>query len=151
MTRDRQSVSDQALVRCGVAQTSILGPLYFTIYINDLSLALQQAKCNLDADDPAITVHDVSIDAVVRKLNIELEGVTQWFYWNKLSKNFMKATYMLFGTRPKLATVQNLPVKYEHQILEKVREFKYLRVKLDQFLTFTNLDNYIKAKVIGKI
>ena len=56
-----------------------------------------------------------------------------------------------FSTRQKLSTMQNIPVTYEKQIIDKVSEFNYLRVKLDQYLTISHHANYIISKVIGKI
>lgn len=62
----------------------------FSIYINDLPYHLPSAKCNLYADDTTITVTGDSVDDTVSKLNVQLEIVSEWFKYNKLSLNKKK-------------------------------------------------------------
>ena len=77
--------SESKEITWGVPQGSILGPLLFTVYINDLPIHLVNSKCNLYADDTAITVSGRSVDHVSHLLNTELRIVSEWFKWNKLS------------------------------------------------------------------
>ena len=89
--------ADKALITCGVLQGSILGPLFISIYIDNLPLCLENEKCDLNADDSATSVNDYSVDGLIRKLNSKLEWVTRWFHMNNNSVNFRKTNYMLFG------------------------------------------------------
>ena len=75
-------VSEEQPVRCGVPQGSILGPLLFSIYINDLPEYLDQADMSLYADDTAVMVSSLSYLDVIFTLRIELEAVKQWLNLN---------------------------------------------------------------------
>ena len=90
-------LSDERTTVCGVPQGSILGPLLFIIYINDLSEYLDESSCSLYADDTAIYYSNVSYIEVALTLSIELEIVRQWLHANKLTLNVSKTKYMYLG------------------------------------------------------
>ena len=79
VTRVGQETSRPMLVDCGVLQGSILGPLLFTIYVNDLPSVVSQSKINLYADDTALTVTSSNPENLELKLNKPLAEVSEWF------------------------------------------------------------------------
>ena len=83
----------------GVPQGLILGPLLFTLYINEPPQLLHNFKSNLYADDTAVTVTGCSNDEIAARLREVLELVSQWFSFNKLSLNYKKTRFMIFGTQ----------------------------------------------------
>ena len=98
VTRVGSEVSTPKLVTCGVLQGSILRPLLFTIYVNDLPCAITNSKINLYADDTALTVTSNTKSDLEQQLNKTLSQVAQWFKSNKLSLNIQKSKVMCFGT-----------------------------------------------------
>ena len=74
-------------IQCGVPQGSVLGPLLFIIYTNDLPNVLTKTKCILFADDTTIYLSLDRIDEMYQIMNDELLNLTDWFKANKLSLN----------------------------------------------------------------
>lgn len=103
------SLSDPQSITCGVPQGSILGPLLFLVYINDISAAVR-CKVLLYADDSALLVPGCNVKDIENTLGIELESVNQWLVDNKLSMHLGKTESILFGTKRKLAKLNTLKV-----------------------------------------
>ena len=78
-------------IRCGVPQGSILGPLLFLLYINDIVLSSNVFKFNLFADDTSLFYSNENNTEATRIINIELVKISQWLAANKLSLNIGKS------------------------------------------------------------
>jgi retron-type reverse transcriptase len=89
--------SKLAHIKCGVPQGSILGPILFIIYINDLIHVSANLKNIMFADDTNLFLTGNSLAEVEDKLNAELVLVETWFKANLLSLNVKKTSYMVFG------------------------------------------------------
>ena len=83
-------------VTCGVPQGSILGPLLFIIYINDLHNSSSILTFLLFADDTNVFVSGKNLKELIININRELTNVDIWFRANKLSSNIEKTNFMLF-------------------------------------------------------
>ena len=90
--------SQKLPIACGVPQGSILGPLLFLIYINDIVNTSSVLSYILFADDTNLFFSHKNLNTLKLTLNVELNKVTQWFKCNKLSLNLKKTNYMLFRT-----------------------------------------------------
>lgn len=85
----------------GVPQGSILGPLLFLIYINDLPSSLNSSDCILYADDTTIFSSDKDLTKLVAKLNTDVANLVAWCKNNLLKINPVKTTFMLFHSSQK--------------------------------------------------
>ena len=143
-TRVNGNLSEQRQMSSGVPQGSILGPLLFICYINDLPSYLNDCSVFIYADDTALLVKGKDVDVIQETLTNEFFTITKWFDANKLSVNQKKTNTMLFsGSRSKHKN-KSLNVKVSRnseETLEQVQNFKYLGVELDEHLTFdTHID-----------
>ena len=86
--------SDVSLV---VPQGTILGPLLFLIYINDLPNCLTSCQPRMYADDTRITYADVDVNSIQLNLNHDLGNLNKWLISNKLTLNTAKTEFMLIG------------------------------------------------------
>ncbi len=151
VTKVGQAVSSPLPVVCGVPQGSILGPVLFTIYINDLPHVIPSSKCNLYTDDTAITVVGDTGNDIKCKLSEVVESVQPWFTFNRLSMNCDKTQFMVFGTKQKCKKVMFDQVTINNSNISRAMKIKYLGIQLDPNLTFSEHVDYVKKKTIGKI
>ena len=105
ISRGRQQIvvangthSEPGTVNCGVPQGSILGPLLFLCYVNDMPMSVR-CKLLLYADDSALIVSGSDPQAIADALSVELESCRQWLMDNKLSLHLGKTESILFGSK----------------------------------------------------
>ena len=132
-------------ITCGVPQgsSSILGPPFFNVYINDI-ISSSNFNIKLFADDACLTYSSNNTDNLQTTINHELNNINKWRISNKLSINFSKSNYMVF-TRKK--TNLNLNLTMEDNKLIRVNKIKYLGVILDEKLNWKDHINYLTNKI----
>ena len=94
--------SSCANITCGVSQGSILGPLLFLIYVNDILSGVLGNKLLLYADRSAILVADKDISTVENSLQTDLQIIGEWLIDNKLSLHLGKTESISFGSKSRL-------------------------------------------------
>ena len=130
--------SEVGIVTCGVPQGSILGPLLFLCYVNDMTISVK-CKLLLYADDSALIVSGNDPKIIAETLSRELESCKQWLFDNKLSLHLGKTEAILFGSKQKLNKVKCFDVKCGDKSIKVVNTVKYLGIQIDNDLSCTNL------------
>ena len=92
-----EACSTKQTIKCGVPQGSILGPLFFVLYINDLPNASKLTQPLLFADDTSIFYSHSDPDRLQSVLNEELSNFDVWLKCNKLSVNLRKTNYVFLN------------------------------------------------------
>lgn len=144
--------SDTAAVTCGVPQGSILGPLLFLCYVNDMVISIDpECKLLLYADDSTILFSHRDPAQIANKLGKVLESCSDWLVDNKLSLHLGKTECILFGSKRKLKKVNNFHVQcYDHKI-EPTQSVKYLGLNIDNLLSGELVVNNILSKVNARL
>ena len=138
--------SDSVLVTHGVPQGSVLGPLLFLVYINDLSSAVSYSMIHHFADDTNILYSDKSIKKINRQINYDLSLITQWLRANRISLNSNKTEIIIF--RHKGRTIaKHLNFRISGQKIRTVEKNKYLGLYLDEHLSWNFQLNQLKSKL----
>ena len=122
-------------ILCGVPQGSVLGPLLFILYINDLS-GCSNLIPNLFADDAAFLASANDTKTLESNMNSELNNVHEWMIANKLTLNYTKTKVMLFSKKRKGQKI--IEISINQNKIEKVKSFKYLGAVMDSKVNWRN-------------
>ena len=125
--------SDELTISCGVPQGSVLGPLLFLIYVNDLANCSKLLEFNLYADDSNLFYKSNTLLSLQTNLNKELAEVYKWLCVNKLSLNIKKSNFVIFHPRQRKIET-NVQIVINQQLSKQELSIKYLRVTLDSEL-----------------
>jgi hypothetical protein len=137
--------STHKFIKYGVPQGSVLGPLLFLIYINDLSCSLKNSLVHHYADDTNLLYTNKSLTSLCKKVNQDLHCLCNWLNSNRISLNVSKTEYIIFHSPQK--TVENIKIKINGKKLLPSKYIKYLGVYLDENLTWYYQLNQLKKKL----
>ena len=140
------TISDYKTINIGVPQGSILGPILFLIYVNDLPNVSQLLSTVLFADDTSLSLSAPQFDNLIAMVTGELEKMRMYMLRNRLSLNLDKTFAVVFSNRH--FDVNNLNnLKIGDCNLNVLNECKYLGLTIDSKLRFNSHINNIASKV----
>jgi hypothetical protein len=134
----------------GVPQGSVLGPLFFLLYINDINKALK-SYFHLYADD-TILIHSSNCPGKLKNdLEAELNDLSKWLEINKLTLNMSKTEAIFFGNKNKIEVCKDIEVCLKGEPVKKKQHVKYLGVYFDEKLDWSTHLSILKGKGYSKL
>ena len=145
--------SSTQAIQFGIPQGSILGPLLFVLYINDLSCLENCSIPMFYADDTVMYSMNLCTSAVDRVVTDDLNQVAQWMEstCSRLILDQSITKSMLFGSWQNLAKSPNSCIQLYGKTLERVAKFSYLGVVLDENLSCKDHVEYVNSKVCRRL
>ena len=129
----------------GVPQGTILGPLLFILYINDLFTSMPEGEIISFANDTAVISNGSNRPEVEQKVDLQLRNIFRWLVLNELSVNIEKTIFITFGSYVN-SVPENFSVQINNKQINRVDSCKYLGVHFDYRLTW---ESHIE-KIINK-
>ena len=134
-------------IKCGVPQGSVLGPLLFLIYINDIFSCSNYLSFILFADDTNIFFQHKNISELTKIVNHELSFVATWFKANKLTLHPDKTKFILFHPARKKINLDDLSINIDKNSINRVEHTKFLGVIIHQNLSWQAHIKAISSKI----
>ena len=143
--------SEYRTITCGVPQGSLLGPLLFILFINDIYRSSNFLSFIIYADDTNIIYSNKNLDQLCETANTEFTNVCNWFYANKLTINYKKCNYMILRNSARYIDFNYVEVKLNNHVIPRVETTRFLGVIVDSRLTWKYHINEIENKIAKNI
>ena len=143
--------SNFATIEQGVPQGSVLGPLFYIIYANDLVNIAQNCGIALYADDTVLYTANPDFDVAIANMQSDVDAMSQWCKVNGIQVNIEKTKLLVFGGSKKLKELQSFSILYDGSPILPKLSYKYLGITLDRQLNFGLHVNGIVSSVTEKL
>ena len=142
--------SEASVLECGVPQGSILGPILFLLYVNDMPQAVSKCDILLYADDTCLVFSDKCVSTIESHLSDDFNSLCDWFEDNKLSIHLGedKTKCILFSRRRKK---ENLSIKRGNISIKQHSKVTYLGCLLDEDHSGESMANKVLGKINGRL
>lgn len=146
-----KQLSEKRLVRSGVPQGSVLGPVLFLLFINDFPSIVQDSRLYLFADDTSLVVSNVDRSQLEIQTYIQSNCIAQWLSDNGLYINTKKTSFLEFCLRKSTCTSDSLTLLFDETDLSPTSCVTYLGVVLDNKLNFYNHIDKLHSRLSSSI
>ena len=128
------TMSNEKPIHSGVPQLSVLAPLLFLLYVNDLNNVSEEFQIITFADDTNLFLSGPHLNELFAKANNELRKVQDWFLCNRLCLNLSKTSYQLYTTK----FISSVPeLKLNNMNIRRAYSVKFLGLTVDERLSLT--------------
>ena len=138
-------------VSVGVPQGSILGPLLFIIYVNEMPNIVKYCKIILYADVTLLHYSSNSAKDIEQRINEDLFSISKWLDENLLTLNCAKSKFLLFGSNRRLKAFTNVSIHVNNQQLARQQTFKYLGITFSENLNWSDYLTDVSTKINQRI
>ena len=132
----------------GTPQGSVLGPLMYIVLANDIAKSLKFCSCVTFADDTTVFASGSNLKFLFKKVNADLERLSDWFDGNSLTLNVEKSKFIIFRNKTK-GLPHNGQIRLAGKELERVSNIKFLGITIDEFLDWKQQVKNILTKLIA--
>ena len=140
--------SDIGFVKCGVPQGSVLGPLFFLLYINDIYRAVGRNAVRLFADDTSLLSCGLNLNDVIIQAKELFDKLYHWCVANKLSINSDKTNFVLFHMKNKPVPNDFDSIQTNHMTIRRVKIVNYLGLVIDENLYWNAHADFVCASLV---
>jgi len=139
--------SSLAKITCGVPQGSVLGPLLFLLYVNDIANSVPDQNIKLFADDTNLFISTTNQSVLNSIANEAMSNLNSWFIANRLSLNLDKTCYMVFSPR-RLDLSIDFNLQLNGTAIHKVKSCRYLGIIIDDELKWSEHIEHIYSSLL---
>ena len=131
----------------GVPQGSVLGPLFYIIYANDITKVVKNCNIALYADDTVLYLANTDFARTVCKVQTDMDALSLWCTENGIQMNVDKTKIMVFGNSKKIDKLPHFEIMVNNVPLQRALHYKYLGMTLDSQLNY----NLHVQKIISNV
>ena len=147
-TCTNEKKSTTRTVNCGVPQGSVLGPLFFILYMNDIVKSVNANNIRLYADDTGIFMHNKNIHNLIKQAKTSFRKLQHWFLCNKLTLNCSKSYFSIFHTKNKHVPDGLNEIVVDDVTIKRSASVKYIGLHIDENLNWNiHIDSLIMTLV----